>query len=35
MLKRANIYNNRICLSFEEIHKPAVPSHFGAAGFAV
>ena len=37
MLKHANIYiyiyrNSRICLPF---YKPAAPSYFGAAGFAV
>lgn len=36
MLKHANIYrNSRICLPFEEFYKPAAPSYFGAAGFAV
>ena len=36
MLKCSNIYrNSRLCLSFEEFHKPAVPRYFGAAGFAV
>ena len=32
MLKCANIYrNSKLCLPFEEFHKPAVPRYFGAA----